>query len=198
MNGFIVGIVHGDDHPMRRTDVVRDEDFQMTDRYGSLNQPLRRFDGDATRRFIGGQNANGGLVYVPEVNAVSVGQICAYGPMFDVLNRANGGGLYGQCVSKPGVFGSIPSDFDSVFNPVGEPCGRIPVGVVFKIRKIGIQKNPHSTHDGDDHGQEHDDPQHLAHRSLVIAPAMRCKLNGVAVHKVDTTPYHLAIDLELA
>jgi hypothetical protein len=27
---------------------------------------------------------------------------------------------------------------------------------------------------------------------------MRCKLDGVAVHKVDTTPYHLAIDLELA
>ena len=116
--------------------------------------------------------------------------------MFNVLNGADGRGLNGQGVAETGAVGCVSSHFKSVLNSVGQSRGRVPIGVVFKVGEIRIQEDPNAAHDGDDHGEQHDHAEHFADGSFIVAATTRSKRSGSSVHDVDTTPYHLAIDLK--
>ena len=167
----------------------------MTDGNGRFHHHAGGFDSNAAGGFVGGEDTHDGFVDLSKVDALATGEVRTDGPVFDVLHRTNGGGLNGERVSKSGSLGSVACHFDSIFDAVRQPGCGVPVGVVFKIRKVRIEEHPYAAHDGDDHGQQHDHAQHLTDRSFIVATTMDSRSGGASVHRLYTTPYHLGIHL---
>ena len=71
----------------------------------------------------------------------------------------------------------------------------MPVGIVVEGDEVGVEENPDPAHNGDDHGEHHDDAKNLTDGITVVVSLLAMHLDVPLLSVV--VRMHLGIDLML-